>query len=220
MAKVEQKEKQPVADITGKYARVMHHIGGLTGKNDNSDMIRGGEDELVLVTQEDLPEGTNVERLVSLGALRSATPDEVKRWEVSKGLREDSDDESFVFNTTGQGTLKGTAGANSETEGTGGEDAPDKALQQAKTPEELAAAGGIIMSGDRTGSTGDDTGNADTTGDDTSGAATTYKGMGKGALSEYTVPELKDFAKQEGIEGYNEMLKPALLDALLALNTK
>jgi hypothetical protein len=169
------------------YARVMHHIGGLSAKNDNSQMIRGGEDELTLITQADIPEETNVERLFSLGALRAATPDEIKRWEVSKGLAVDSpDDEDFVDFTTGSEGLKPGQGGSATSEGT--------VAGKGKTEGQQAAAGqGAGQQADADG---------------------TYKGMGKGELSEYTVPELKDFAKAEGIEGYASMNKDDLLNAL------
>ncbi len=168
-----------------KYARVMHHIGGLSGQNDNSDMIRGGEDEFTLITDKDLPEGIEKEqvaRLFELGALREATPDEVERWEVSKGLRKpaaaDADVTAF---TTGNETLQGGQGA---------------------APVGGGADEAELGSGAAIGS---------------AGHSGTYKGLTKGELSEFTVPELKGMAKEEGIEGYAEMNKDPLLEALLAL---
>lgn len=179
------------------YARVMHHIGGLSGKNDNSTMIRGGEDELNLISREDIPEGADVERLFSLGALRKATPDEIKRWEVSKGLRADSpDDEDFVDFTTGSEGLKEGEGGSATSEGT--------QAGKGKTEGQQAAAGQPGAGEAGAGSTG----HADVTADGT------FKGLGKGELSEYTVPELKDFAKEAGIEGYGSMNKDDLLNAL------
>ena len=144
-------------------------------------MIRGGEDELNLISRDDIPADTDVERLFSLGALRAATADEVKRWEVSKGLRADSpDDEAFVDFTTGSEGLKPGEGGSATSAGT--------QAGKGKTEGQQAAAG-------QQGATG-------ASGDAGAGAEGTYKGMGKGELSEYTVPELKDFAKAEGIEGY------------------
>ena len=52
------------------YARVMHHIGGLSAKNDNSQMIRGGEDELNLISRDDIPADTDVERLLPRAPFR------------------------------------------------------------------------------------------------------------------------------------------------------
>ena len=200
MAKVENKPK---------YARVMHHIGGLTGKNDNSDMIRGGEDELNLVTSDQFGDmsDADVERLFTLGALRAATPDEISQWEKAQGIS-DGTDTSFVFRTTGNENLKGQPGAVEHGAGSS-EAGTDAALQQAKSPDELALA----AQQQGTGGTG-------STGHSEVGAAGTYKGMGKGELSEYSVPELKDFAKAEGVEGYSAMLKPELLDTLLNLGKK
>jgi hypothetical protein len=158
------------------YARVMHHIGGLSGNNDNSDMIRGGVDEMNLITEADIPAGTDIERLFKLGALREATADEVKQFEISKGIREaDPDDKEFTDFTTGSAGLKS-----------------DPTKSGAVKEQNAGGAGEPSGEGD----------------------PASYKGMGKGELSEYTVPELKDFAKEAGIEGYATMLKPELLDAL------
>lgn len=181
MAKVEEETK---------YARVMHHIGGLSGKNDNTDMLRGGEDELNLVTSDyfaDMDED-QVKRLFEIGALREATPDEVKRFEINAGIREAEPDEpAYTGFTTGNQTLKADEG--------------------------------------KTGAVKQGSGDEDSKGQPSSGHQT-YKGMTKGMLSEYTVPELKDFAKEESekdadrakaLTGYQEMKKDELLDGLLSL---
>lgn len=183
-----------------KYARVMHHIGGLTGANDNADMIRGGEDELNLITEQDVPPGTDVERLFKLGALREATPDEVKRFEVSKGLRDPEDEDSFTTFTTGSAGLKpGDDNAGAATGKDKGKlvDADSgKGANEALQDKQQAA--GDAAAGSQ--------GHQETTG--------SFNGMSKGELSEFTVPELKNFAKDAGIEGYGEMKKDELLDAL------
>jgi hypothetical protein len=168
-----------------QYARVMHNIGGLTGANDNSDMIRGGEDTLTLIKEGDLPEGLDVKRLIDLGAIRPATEDEVARWE-GKTVTPD-----FTGFTTGNQPLHPELG--------------DKGgAAAAGTPDSSTA-----------GSTPDNPlGDGQQAGGDATGQS--YKGMGKGELSEYTVPELKDFAKEAGIEGYTHMVKDDLLNALLA----
>ena len=177
-----------------KYARVMHHIGGFSGANDNSSMIQGGEDVLTLMTVDDVPKGTDVKRLVDLGAIREATPDEVKRWEIQQGIREDDGDPAAAVEfTTG-----------------------NQSLHVDENPERTGAAkrgGGAPddNAGDGTGLLG---GKGDADSKDETTTSGTYKGMGKGELSEYTVPELKDFAKEEGIEGYATMLKDDLLTAL------
>lgn len=172
-----------------KYARVMHHIGGLSGQNDNSDMIRGGEDDLNLVTQADMPKDMTedaVKRLFELGALREATPDEVKQWETSKGIRDPAADmDAETRFSTGNETLHGEPGAAPVG---GGGDGKDK-----------------------------DPGSGLAGGQASTGHSQTYDGMGKGELSEFTVPELKELAKKEGIEGYADMNKDPLLEALLGL---
>ena len=183
-----------------KYARVMHHIGGLSGKNDNADMIRGGEDELNLVTETSFPaemKEADVKRLFDLGALREATADEVKQWEISKGIRVASDDmDAETQFTTGNETLHGVPGA--APVGGGADD---------------AQSGGA--GADKLGDPGAELGNGQSQAD--AGQGQTYKGMSKGQLSESTVPELKQMAKDEGVEGYADMTKDPLLDALLAL---
>jgi hypothetical protein len=187
-----------------QYARVMHHISGLTAANDNSDMIRGGEDELMLIERKDIPEGIDLERLAKLGAIREATPDEVKRWEVSKGLRSaDEDDDTFARFTTGNPGGAATVGAGAATVGAGADDAGknDDASALANAGAALGGTGGAGSAGHQ-----------ETTNNP--------KGMTKGELSEFSVPELKAFAKEQGIEGYNDMKKDDLLDALTSQQPK
>jgi hypothetical protein len=186
MAKIESEQR--------KYARVMHHIGGHAGATAASDMILGGEDNFTLLSQEELQkmvdEGVDVERLVTLGSLREATPDEVMKWEVAEGIREAAPDSKFFANfTTGNETLHSEVGG-----------AVGASLDDSKAP---GSANAPVDEGD----------------DDavSSSGSASYKGMTKGDLSEYTVPELKEMAKEEGVDGYATMLKDDLLNALLTV---
>ncbi len=178
-----------------RYARVMHHIGGHAGATSASDMILGGEDNFTLLSEAELKkmagEGVDVERLEKLGSLREATPEEVTKWEVAKGIREAAPDSKFFANfTTGNEPLHPELGD------TGG--AVGASLDDSKAP------------GSANEPVGDDAAVA-------SNGSASYQGMTKGELSEYNVPELKEMAKEEGVEGYATMLKDDLLNALLEL---
>jgi hypothetical protein len=249
MGKIENTEQR-------KYARVMHHIGGLSGKNDNTDMIRGGEDELNLLDETKLQDmqknGVDIGRLITVGALREATPDEVSRFEIANGIRSAAPtSELFTQFTSGDEGLKAVTGVDASSTGVvganvnssrepftapGSEAGGDAAREgaagasgenqggflgsfggQQQTGQQVSTNTGGQQAGDSTNSDAD-------TGGTVSGGSTTYKGMTKGELSEYTVPELKEMAKEEkGEDGelliadYSTMTKEPLLNALMAL---
>lgn len=243
MGKIENTEQR-------KYARVMHHIGGLSGKNDNSDMIRGGEDSLNLLDETKLQEmqqaGADIGRLITVGALREASPDEVSRFEIANGIRNAAPtSELFTQFTSGDEGLKAVSGIDPSATGVVGSD-PNSSREPFTAPGTQAPGGGDADTGQAGGflagfggqagegqqvstntggqQAGDSTNSDASTGGIGSGGSTTYQGMTKGELSEYTVPELKEMAKEEKdaegnllIADYSTMTKEPLLAALLAL---
>jgi hypothetical protein len=183
MAKVENTGRfnDEMLNYSQRWVRVLHHIGGLTGKNDNSDMLTGGdgdEGHLNLITEDDLhrmeyENDINVKRLFDLGAIRPATPDEVYRFRKQRGETVEAPVEPLSADF-----LENTKGDTSKMAGT-----------------------------DNTASTG---------GKGSAGSAS-YKGMTKGELSELEWPELRSYGKAESIEGYGQMDKETLLNALTSL---
>lgn len=154
---------------TATRYRVMHHIGGFQAKEGEASIdstILGGVDTLHIITLDELPSGTDTDRLINLGALRKATSEEIEAWESggAEGARTLGAATSPAF-TTGDETPR-DAGAVGSKEGQ-------------STPRTLT-------------------------------------GKTKGELSELTVPELKEMAKEAQIEGYSSMNKAELLDALTA----
>lgn len=151
-----------------KY-RVMHHIGGFPageGEAPTDMMLAGDDDNFSIINADDLPKGTDVDRLVRLGSLRTATSDEIERHDerAKQGARTLGSATSPAA-TTGNATDK-DAGTVGDTEGQGA---------GARTPT----------------------------------------GISKGELSEKTVPELREMARERGdIEGYSTMNKADLLNAL------
>jgi Zn ribbon nucleic-acid-binding protein len=190
-----------------EFLRVRQHIGGLPHSQPDKNkppvprtMHIGGEgdDVLTLVHRDTLEEweddGVDIMRLIKLGALAPATDEEVARWE-REGRQ------------TGGGTPTPTDSAVSPAFTTGNE--TPRGAGQVGDQTGIATLGADARTGRR------DVGLAPL-GDAATSNTGLPNGMTKGELSEKTVVELKEMAKERGIVGYSNMTKAELLDALTA----
>jgi hypothetical protein len=104
-------QKTKIDKDSGVKYRVMHHIGGFqpTETEPMHDHIPGGIEHLNIITLDTLPPEINLDRLVTLGAIRPATEAEIAEFDkgnhgVQDTIREDEPNpEQFATNPTGKG---------------------------------------------------------------------------------------------------------------------
>lgn len=275
-----------------EFFRVMHTIGGLLG---NAEAITGDADNLRLVARDEMPQGVDFDRLVGVGALRKATPEESDAWLL---IQANMPAPAATRFTTGNETPVGqgakgapgdlstggvsTPGAEQQNKDASGVQfaqqpnqpgstlpQPVQPIQATDNPDNIGnpteaqrlpqgAGAGVVLDNQSTraaapelvrqqqvqnpqplqqvvaqqqqpvphqtaqvpaGGTGQVQGSAGHT--DAQGAepsagfnAETGEGLGRGELSEYTVIDLKGFARARGLEGYSGLNKDELLDLL------